>query len=194
MLQFLTIEPHFVRRVAPDTLKSQFYCRFWRSNLISCERVATKVSKSQFYCSFLTIEPYFVRKSCISWRLVGIAPPLKREIEKKEREEGKRAREREREGKRARERRCEDIRRQDEKMFEDVYNRPTLLEEPFAQMLSGKISVPQEFWPKSKISYGEWWQPIGFSPPMFKCLITCWPFFGSWNPYVSWLALVFGPE
>ena len=30
--------------------------------------------------------------------------------------------------------RCEDV-----KMFEDVYNRPPLLEEPFAQTLSGKI-------------------------------------------------------
>ena len=63
--QFLTIEPHFVRkglrgtswnrnftavfgdrtsfsceRVARDKLKSQFYRSFWRSNLISCERVA----------------------------------------------------------------------------------------------------------------------------------------------------------
>ena len=40
-----------------------------------------------------------MRKSWISWRLVGIAPRLKREIEKKKREEGKKAQE----GKRARE-------------------------------------------------------------------------------------------
>ena len=68
---------------------------------------------------FLTIEPYFVRKGCISRRLVGTAPRLKREIEKKYREEGKRARgpegkkargkrARERERERERERRCED--------------------------------------------------------------------------------------
>ena len=41
---------------------------------------------------FLTIEPRFVRKGCISWHLVGTAPRLKREIGKKQREEGKRAR------------------------------------------------------------------------------------------------------
>ena len=39
--QFLTIEPHFVRKGCARTLcKSQFYRSFWRSNLISCERVA----------------------------------------------------------------------------------------------------------------------------------------------------------
>ena len=53
-----------------------------------------------------------MRKRCISWCLVGTAPPLKREIDKKEREEGKKARGQEgkrargREGKRAR---CEDV-------------------------------------------------------------------------------------
>ena len=33
---FFTIEPHFVRKGC-----RQFYISFWRSNLISCERVAT---------------------------------------------------------------------------------------------------------------------------------------------------------
>ena len=73
-LQFLAIEPHFVRKgCAAEVVKSQFYssfgdrtsfrakwlCRghfkiailhhsFWRSNLISCERVAAEVVKSQF--------------------------------------------------------------------------------------------------------------------------------------------------
>ena len=45
---------------------------------------------------FLAIEPHFVRKGCVSCRLVGTAPRLKREIEKKERargQESKRARE-----------------------------------------------------------------------------------------------------
>ena len=32
--------------------KSQFYFSVWRSNLISCERVATGTRKSQFYRSF----------------------------------------------------------------------------------------------------------------------------------------------
>ena len=45
---------------------------------------------------FLAIEPRFVRKGCVSCRLVGTAPRLKGEIEKKERargQESKRARE-----------------------------------------------------------------------------------------------------
>ena len=41
--QFLTIDPHFVRkgcsRTSPAQVKSQFYLSFWRSNLVSCERV-----------------------------------------------------------------------------------------------------------------------------------------------------------
>ena len=63
---------------------------------IGCDRRR----KFAILLQFLTIEPHFVRKGCISWRLVGTAPRLKREIEKKEREEGKRARGQE--GKRAR--------------------------------------------------------------------------------------------
>ena len=70
---------------------------FWRSNLISCERLAIGPLKSQFYLSFsiephfvqkgcagqleiailpqfLAIEPHFVRKGCVSCRLVGTAP------------------------------------------------------------------------------------------------------------------------
>ena len=105
LLQFLTIEPHFVRKGCRGHLKSQFYRSFCGSNLISCERVATDTLKSNLP-QFLTIEPHFVRKGCISWRLVGIAPRLKREIENQEREEGKRATGQE--SKRARERRCED--------------------------------------------------------------------------------------
>jgi len=83
---------------------------------------------------FLAIEPHFVRKGCVSCRLVGTAPApaFRREIEKKEKargQEGKRARgqkgkrargqegkrARGQEGKRARgqegkRRRCEDVR------------------------------------------------------------------------------------
>ena len=39
-------------RVARDDLYSHFYFSFWRSNLISCERVARDKLKSQFYLSF----------------------------------------------------------------------------------------------------------------------------------------------
>ena len=155
--QFLAIEPHFVRegcagqlanrsfwrsnlisceRVAPDKLNSHFYLSFWRSNLISCERVAPDDLQIAILRQFLAIEPHFVRKGCagqvefallpqflaiephfvrrvapddlqiailrqfsaidfvrkgcVSCRLVGTAPALafKREIEKKERARG----------------------------------------------------------------------------------------------------------
>ena len=104
-------------------MTSQFYLNFWRSNLISCERVAPGHEKSQFYFNFLASEPHFVRKgrsnliSCesVAFRGVSLALPraFKREIEKKEGARGQESkRAREQEGKRAREnvkmRRCED--------------------------------------------------------------------------------------
>ena len=50
---FSASEPHFVRKGCDRTRsKSQFYLSFRRSNIISCERVATGTLKSQFYCSF----------------------------------------------------------------------------------------------------------------------------------------------
>ena len=75
LLQFLPMEHHFVlrqpnvkncnfvffscrsniiscERVATDGVNSQFYLSFWRSNLISCERVANERQKLQFYRSF----------------------------------------------------------------------------------------------------------------------------------------------
>ena len=65
---------------------------------------------------FLAIEPRFVRKGCVSCRLVGTAPApaFRREIEKKEKARGARGQEGQ-EGKRARgqegkKRRCEDVR------------------------------------------------------------------------------------
>ena len=58
---------------------------------------------------FLAIEPRFVRKGCISSRLVGTAPRLKREIEKKEKEEGKRMQESKRAGEQEGKRECEDV-------------------------------------------------------------------------------------
>ena len=78
LFQFLAIEPHFVRKgftIAPGypfCANRNFTLSFWRSNLISCERVA--------------------------FRAVSLALPraFKREIEKKERargQESKRARE-----------------------------------------------------------------------------------------------------
>ena len=86
------------KRLPPRMLNRNFTAVFDDRNLISCERVA-------FSGASLAL------------------PRLKREIEKKEREEGKRARGQE--GKREKMRRCEDV-----KVFEDVYTRPPLLEEP----------------------------------------------------------------
>ena len=83
--QFLAIEPHFVRKgcagqlangnftsvfgdrtsfrakkLRLDTMESQFY----RSNLISCERVARDNLQTAILPQFLAIEPHFVRKGC----------------------------------------------------------------------------------------------------------------------------------
>ena len=113
--QFLAIEPHFVRKgcagrlanrtftsvfddrtsfrakeLRRTTCKSHFYLSFGRSNLISCERVAPDDLHISILPQFLAIEPHFVRKGCVSCRLVGTAPApaFKREIEKKERARG----------------------------------------------------------------------------------------------------------
>ena len=81
------------------TWKSQFDLSFWRSNLISCERVATGTRKSQFYCTsvfddrtsfrakglrgthelailsqFWAIQPHFVRKGCAGRLELAILP------------------------------------------------------------------------------------------------------------------------
>ena len=89
--QLLEIEPHFVRKGSPDP-KSQFYFSFWRSNLISCERVAlgqaqikiailrqflaiepsfrAKMFAGRFADRiFFAIEPHFVRKGCAIGRV-----------------------------------------------------------------------------------------------------------------------------
>ena len=48
LLQLLTIEPHSVRKGCDRSLKIKFYTSFWRSNLISCERVSTEIWKYIF--------------------------------------------------------------------------------------------------------------------------------------------------
>ena len=84
--QFLAIAPHFVRKGCAGPLanrsftsvfgartsfrakglrgKSQFYISFWRSNLISCKRVARDNLQLAILHQFLAIEPHFVRKGC----------------------------------------------------------------------------------------------------------------------------------
>ena len=53
-------------RVATGPVKSQFYFSFWRSNLISCERVALGQvqMKITLLPQFIAIEPHSVRKGC----------------------------------------------------------------------------------------------------------------------------------
>ena len=44
--------------------KSQLYRSFWRSNLISCDRVAPDALQIATLPQFLAIEPHFVRRGC----------------------------------------------------------------------------------------------------------------------------------
>ena len=92
----MAIEPRFVRKgcaeqleiallpqfltiliscdwVAWDNLKSQFYRSFWRSNLISCEKVRG-TSEIAILPQFLAIEPHFVRKGCAGQVEIAILP------------------------------------------------------------------------------------------------------------------------
>ena len=62
-------------RVTTGTRQSQFYRSFWRSNLISCEKVARNDLNSHFYIpQFLAIEPHFVRKGCAGHLEIAILP------------------------------------------------------------------------------------------------------------------------
>ena len=56
-----------LQRVAPDTLKSQFYLGFGRSTSISCERVALDASKSNFTSVFDIRRPF--RAKGLYWTL-----------------------------------------------------------------------------------------------------------------------------
>ena len=86
------------KRLRWTLCKWHFYLSFLRSNLVSCERVATGRVKSQFYLFFFGDRTAcFVRKGCVSCRLVGTAPRL----QERHRKEG----ESEQEGKRE----CEDV-------------------------------------------------------------------------------------
>jgi hypothetical protein len=72
LLQFLAMEPHFVRK--------------------GCART----NEIAILPQFLAMEPHFVRKGCVSCRLVGTAPRL----QERNRKEGDSKRAREQEGKR----------------------------------------------------------------------------------------------
>ena len=102
-------------RAAPVKIAILPQSVFGDRSLFRAKRVAAAGCKIAFSPQFLAIQPRFVRKGCVSCRLVGTAPRLKIEIEKKKGkrrgQESKRAREQE--GKRECEdvkmRRCEDM-------------------------------------------------------------------------------------
>ena len=73
-------------KVATGSEKSQFYFSFWRSNLILCERVAPGPEKSQFYLSFWRSN--FVSCERVVFRAVSLALPRAFKREKKERARG----------------------------------------------------------------------------------------------------------
>ena len=93
-----------LRKILPSTTSHYRTCTRYFPVLLRTTKLAFA-----FFPKCLTSELHFARKGCISCRLVGTAPRLKREIAKKERAEGKRARGQEgkrargQEGKRARE-------------------------------------------------------------------------------------------
>ena len=99
--QFLATEARFVRKGFRGTLKIAISPHFLVIEARFVRKGCRRGCKLAISLQFLPIEPRFVRKGCVSCRLVGTAPRLKREIEKKEKEEGKRARGQE--SKRARE-------------------------------------------------------------------------------------------
>ena len=94
------IEPHFVRKGCAGSSKITIFPQFFAMEPHFVRNGCAGSFKITFFPSVFAIEPRFVRKGCISWRLVDTAPRLKREIDKKEREEDKRARGQD--GKRAR--------------------------------------------------------------------------------------------
>ena len=116
LLQFLAIEPHFVRKGCDRRFKIAISPKFLAIELRFVRKGCRRGCKIAISPQFLATQPRFVRKrkGCVSCRLVGTAPRLIGEKLKKGKrrwQESKRAREQE--GKRARgqERmwRCEDV-------------------------------------------------------------------------------------
>ena len=89
----LTIEPHFARKGCAGRKKIAIYLSFLSIEPHFVRKGCCGREKITILLQFFIEPPHFVRKGCISWRLVGTGPRLQREVEKKEREEGKRARE-----------------------------------------------------------------------------------------------------
>ena len=73
--QFLAIKPHFVRKGCAGQVEIAILLySFWRSNLVSCERVARDKLKSQFYFSFWRSN--LVSCERVAFRAVSLALPL----------------------------------------------------------------------------------------------------------------------
>ena len=85
LLQFLAIEPHFVRN---DRVTIAILPQFLAIEPHFVRKCCAGPVQIAILRQFLAIEPYFVRKGCVWCRLVGTAPRLKREIEKKEKARG----------------------------------------------------------------------------------------------------------
>ena len=102
--QFLAIEPSFVRKGCDGHFKIAILHQFLAIETRFVRKGCDRHFKNAILQQFLAIEPHFVRKGCR-------CPAPKREIEKKEKEEGKRAREQEGKRERGQERlwRCEDV-------------------------------------------------------------------------------------
>ena len=105
--QFLTIEPHFVRKGRAGHFEIAILRQFLTTEPRFVRKGCGGHLEITILPQFLTIEPHFVRKGCVSCRLVGTvtapAPAFTRKIEKKERARGAR-------GQEGRRRRCEDVR------------------------------------------------------------------------------------
>ena len=97
LLQFLAIEPHFVRKGCAGRVATRnFTSVFGDRTSFRAKGLRPAALQLSILYQFLAIERHFVRKGCVSCRLVGIAPRLQERIQKKERARGqerKRARE-----------------------------------------------------------------------------------------------------
>ena len=93
--QFLTIEPHFVRKDIKNTSNRIFTSIFDDNTSFRAKKITSNFGNRGHLQivnlpQFLVIEPHFVRKGCVSCRLVGTVsvPAFRRETEKKERARG----------------------------------------------------------------------------------------------------------
>ena len=88
--QFLTSHVHFVRKGCAQrlcTLQSRNFPQFLTSNVHVVRKGCRRRIRIAILPRFWTSDVHFVRKGCVSWRSGGTAPGLKREIERRARED-----------------------------------------------------------------------------------------------------------